>query len=47
MIDAVVITIGTHPFRFVTNSKKESSTTLLSIDSAPKFEDLKDHYNRR
>ena len=47
MIDAVVITIGTHPFRFVTNSKKESSTTLLSVDSAPKFEDLKDHYNRR
>ena len=46
MIDAVVITIGTHPFRFATHPKKASSTRLLSSDPAPKLQDLQHHYNR-
>lgn len=44
MIDAVVLTIGSHPFRFITNSSKEASSTLLPLESAPSVDTLKGHY---
>ncbi len=41
-VDCVIITIGTHPFRFITNSSKEKGNPLL-FDEVPSFEGLKEH----
>lgn len=41
-VDCVIVTIGTHPFRFITNGEKESDNPIL-FDQVPSIEGLKKH----
>ncbi len=41
-VDCVIVTIGTHPFRFITNNKQESTSPIL-FDQSPSIQDLKQH----
>lgn len=41
-VDCVIVTIGTHPFRFITNGSGEKDSPLL-FDKAPSLEGLKEH----
>lgn len=41
-VDCVIVTIGTHPFRFITNGSSESISPLL-IEQSPSIEELKAH----
>lgn len=41
-VDCVIVTIGTHPFRFITNDKAESISPLL-FDQSPSIEGLSKH----
>ncbi len=41
-VDCVIVTIGTHPFRFITNGSKEKDNPLL-FDKVPSLEGLKEH----
>ncbi|MGN1261763.1 MAG: hypothetical protein ACI4UT_01695, partial [Candidatus Enteromonas sp.] len=43
MENAVLMAIGTHPFRFVINGAQEGKNPLLSLDAAPAIETLKQH----
>lgn len=45
LTDCVLVTIGSHPFRFVTNGKEESSQPLL-YDKVPSSDGLKEHLRR-
>lgn len=42
MVDCVLVTIGSHPFRFVVNDTKESKTPML-FDKVPSIDDLKEN----
>ena len=41
-VDCVIVTIGTHPFRFITNGSSEAINPLL-FDQSPSIEGLKQH----
>ena len=41
-VDCVIVTIGTHPFRFITNSSEEKSNPKL-FDKVPAIDGLKKH----
>ncbi len=42
MVDCVVVTIGSHPFRFIVNGKEESKNPIL-FDKVPGIDDLKEN----
>lgn len=42
LVDCVVVTIGSHPFHFITNGKAEATKPIL-LDEVPKIDDLKAH----
>lgn len=46
LVDCVVVTIGSHDFRFVINGKEESSNPIL-LEESPKNEDLKKNYKNQ
>ncbi|MDD7618494.1 MAG: hypothetical protein PUJ43_01415, partial [Bacillales bacterium] len=41
--NAVLMAIGTHPFRFVINGASEGKNPLVGLDGAPEIQTLKDH----
>ncbi len=41
-VDCVIVTIGTHPFRFITNGTEEKTNPIL-FDQVPSIEGLKQH----
>ena len=41
--NAVLMAIGTHPFRFVINGASEGKKPLVGLDGAPEIQTLKDH----
>ena len=42
LVDCVVVTIGSHPFHFITNGKAEANNPILFAE-VPKIDDLKAH----
>lgn len=42
LVDCVIVTIGTHPFRFITNGSREKNDPVL-FDQVPSIEGLKQH----
>lgn len=42
LVDCVIVTIGTHPFRFITNGSEEKENPRL-LDQVPSIDDLKKH----
>lgn len=42
MVDAVLMTIGAHPFQFITNGEKEATSPIL-FDQVPQIQTLKEH----
>lgn len=45
LVDCVVVTIGSHPFRFVVNGEDESTDPIL-FDKVPTIEDLKNNISK-
>ncbi len=41
-VDCVIVTIGTHPFRFITNGSQEKTNPIL-FDQVPSVDGLKKH----
>lgn len=42
LVDCVVVTIGSHPFHFITNGQAEANKPIL-LNEVPKIDDLKAH----